>query len=149
MIYLVAETYESGSAVFRLHALSLATGQESLQGPTVISAIVPGLGTDSIGGQVIFNPNQHLQRPGLLLLNHVVYVAFGSHGDEPPFHGWLLAYDASNITRQVYVFNTAPNTGFGGVWQCGRGPMADPQGNIYVVVGNGTYDGRTEFGRAF
>jgi len=149
VIYLVAETYDQGAAVFRLHALSLTTGQESLQGPSVIKATTPGNGTESASGVVTFVPDQHLQRPGLLLLNDVVYIAFGSHGDDSPYHGWLLGYDASNIQNQLYVFNTTPNTDGGGLWQCGRGPMADAQGNIYIVVGNGSYDGLTEFGESF
>ena len=149
VIYVVAATYEQGTAVYRLHALSLTSGQESLQGPVVIRATTPGIGQESANGIVSFVPSQHLQRPGLLLLNDVVYIAFGSHGDDSPYHGWLLGYDAANIQSQLYVFNTTPNTDGGGLWQCGRGPMADAQGNIYVVVGNGSYDGLTEFGESF
>jgi uncharacterized protein (TIGR03437 family) len=149
VMYLVAETYENSNVVFRLHALSLTTGQESLQGPTIIQATVPGTGTESTNGQVIFDPNQHLQRTGLLLLNGVVYIGFGSHGDDSPYHGWIMAYDAGNIQSQLYLFNSTPNTDGGGIWQSGRGLMADTQGNIYVVVGNGSYDGVTEFGESF
>ena len=105
VIYLVAETYEGGAAIFRLHALSLTTGQESLQGPTVINASSPGIGQESSDGMVSFVANQHLQRPGLLLLNDVVYIAFGSHGDDSPYHGWLLA-TMPPIFRSSCTFST-------------------------------------------
>ena len=37
-LYLVAETYENGDVVHRLHALDVATGLEKLGGPTTIAA---------------------------------------------------------------------------------------------------------------
>src|ERR1019366_6250842 len=33
-------------------------------------------------------------------------------------------------------------------WQSGRGPTADPEGNIYAVTGNGDYDGIHNFGES-
>src|SRR5205823_149153 len=38
---------------------------------------------------VRFNPMQQMQRPGLLLHNGTLIVAFGSHGDFRPYHGWV------------------------------------------------------------
>ena len=75
-LYVVASTKEvSGgttSYVYRLHALSVTTGQEKFGGPVVLQAT---------SGTVTFVPIQHLQRPGLLLVNGVVYIGFGSHGE--------------------------------------------------------------------
>jgi uncharacterized protein (TIGR03437 family) len=88
----------------------------------------------------------HLQRPALLLQNGVVYVAFGSHGDGGPYHGWLIGYSAQNVQNQVSVFNPTPNGGEGAFWQAGRGPAADDSGNIYAVASNGDSDGVTNFG---
>ena len=42
-----------------------------------------------VNGVVSFNAYSQLQRPGLLLSNGVVYLAFGSHADAQPFHGWV------------------------------------------------------------
>ena len=56
--------------------------------------------TDAAGGNVVFSPMQHMQRPGLLLLNGLLYIAFGSHGDFDPYHGWVFAYDAATLKQR-------------------------------------------------
>ena len=93
-----------------------------------------------------FEASQQLQRPGLLLLNGVVYMAFGSHNDSGRFHGWLVGYNAANIQQQMSVLLTSPNGWGSSIWQGGRGPAADAQGNIYAVTGNGSYDGAVNWG---
>ena len=123
----------------RLHALDITTGAEKLGGPVVISASVPGTGYDNVNGTVTFGPLRHLQRPALLLLNGTIYIGFGSHSDVDPFHGWLMAYDATSL-QQIAVFNVTPNGGEGALWQGGGGVSADSQGNLYVVTANGTFD---------
>jgi hypothetical protein len=136
-LYVVASTKEvSGgttSYVYRLHALSISTGQEKFGGPVVIQAA---------SGSATLVPKQQLQRPGLLLVNGVVYIGFGSHGDTAPWYGWLLGYSASTLQR-VMVFNTAPVNGEGAIWQSGCGPAADASGNIYFNTGNGPFDANT------
>lgn len=149
-IYIVAATKESGNYFYRLHALDITTGDEKFGGPGVIEGTVRGTySLDSENGQIPFNPIQHLQRPGLLLLNNVVYIAFGSHGDMGAFHGWLFGYNAANVQQRVSVLNTAPDGYGASIWQGGRAPAADEQGNIYFMTGNGTYDGITNFGESF
>ena len=146
-IYVVSDSYESGAPVFRLHALDLASGKEILGGPTTITAAVQG-GTDE-DGMIAFDPQQHLQRPALLLSNSTVYLAFGSHADESPYHGWILAYDASDITRQVAIFNSTPGGSSGSIWQAGRGLAATPDGDVYAATANGDYDGIANFSQCF
>ena len=143
VIYVVAETLENGAPVFRLHGLSLANGQETSNGPVVIAGAVSGTGAGGGNGIVSFDPLWHLQRPGLALANGKVYVAFGSHGDSGPYHGWLLSYSSSNLQQQVAVFNSTPNGAGGGIWHAGRAPAIDNSGNVYVVSGNGDFDGHT------
>ena len=144
-LFAVAATLEAGKAVYRLHALDTGTGKEKLGGPSVIQALVAGLGDNSVKGRVAFDPAQHLQRPALLLANGVIYVAFGSHGDAVPFHGWMMAYSAVNVQQQISLFNATPNGSGGSFWQSGRGPAADAEGNIYAVASNGATDGKTSF----
>jgi Bacterial Ig-like domain (group 2) len=142
-LYVVAYTEENGNFVYRLHALDLTTGAEKFGGPVVIQASAPGTGDANNGqGQVTFDAGRHLQRPGLLLLNGVVYIAFGSIGDTRPWHGWLLAYNATTL-QAVAIFNTTPNGYGGSFWGAGAAPAADANGNIYVTAGNGTYDAST------
>jgi uncharacterized protein (TIGR03437 family) len=145
VIYAVAETFENGAPVFRLHGLSLLDGHEMMKGPVVIAASVPGSAQDAVDGFVMFNPFWHLQRPGLALANGMVYAGFGSHGDAGDYHGWLIAYQASNLQQQTAVFNATPNGNGGGLWQSGHAPMIDSDGNVYVVSGNGDFDGVSNF----
>ena len=148
-IYVVTDTFEKGVPVFRLHALDLSDGSEKFGGPVEIGAIVNGDGDASEDGKIAFDPSQHIQRPGLLLANETVYIAFGSHGDEYPYHGWVMGYDASFIQRQTAVFNSTPQGGAGSIWQSGRGLAADSSGDLYVASGNGDYDGASNFGQSF
>jgi hypothetical protein len=138
-IYIESKTKENNQYIQRLHALDLVTGQEKFGGPVTIQAQVMGTGLDSVKGVVSFNPYTQLQRPGLLLLNGVVYLGFGSHADMQPFHGWLLGYNAKTL-KQVFVFNTTPDGSEGAIWQSGQGPAADKAGSIYVALGNGDSD---------
>ena len=55
-------------------------------------------------GTIHLDPIQHIQRPSLLLANNSLYIGFGSHGDQSPYHGWLLTYDASDLRRQLAVY---------------------------------------------
>src|SRR5579864_9194052 len=145
-IYVVAHTKETGNYIYRLHALDIATGDEKFGGPAVISASVAGTNAGNVNGMFSFDASQHLQRPGLLLLNNVVYIAFGSHSDTGDFHGWLMGYNAGNIQQQVSAFLTSPSGWGASIWQGGRGPAADTRGNIYVSTGNGAYDGSANWG---
>jgi hypothetical protein len=142
-LYVVAFTKEVSGAtttyVQRLHALNLATGAEKFGGPIVIQAAVPGTGQGSSGGVVSLDAFHENQRPGLLLDNGVVYIAWASFDDHTPYHGWVIGYNAQTL-QQVAVFNTTPNGGLGGIWLSGGGPAADASGNIYVITGNGTFD---------
>jgi uncharacterized protein (TIGR03437 family) len=144
-LYVVAATVENGTYYYRLHALDTGSGVEKFGAPVVISASVEGSGIDNVNGVVTFTALQHIQRPALLLLNGVVYVAFGSHADNSPWHGWIMGYSAANVQNQTAVLNTTPNSWGGAVWHSGRGLSADSQGNIYAVTGNGVTDEVTEY----
>jgi hypothetical protein len=74
----------------------------------------------------------------------VVYVSFGSHCDQGNYHGYVIGYNATTLA-QVGVFNTTPTGIQGSVWSGGMAPAADSNGNIYIMTGNGTFDGVTNF----
>jgi hypothetical protein len=154
-IYVVSKSViPSGStSVFfqRIHALDLASGAEKFSGPAAISASVPGIGGGGSGGTVPFNAQTELQRPGLALVNGVVYVTWASHEDSDPYHGWVIGYNASTLA-QVSVFNDTPNGDRGGIWMSGGAPAADsstPDPNLFLITGNGTYNGTDAYGDSF
>ena len=154
-IYVVAKTKEvSGgttSYVQRLHALDLSTGAEKFGGPVVIQASVPGSGNGSAGGTLPFNSLRQNQRTAGLLANGTVYFGFSSHGDQEPFHGWVLGYNASTLQR-VLVYNTTPNGDDGGVWMNGDGIATDSTGSLYFISGDGLMDadsGGSDYGDSF
>ncbi len=154
IVYVVSKSVNASTQFFqRLHALDITTGSEKLNGnkPVVISASVPGDGDGSSGGNVPFDPQNENQRSGLTLLNGVIYIAWASHEDHDPYHGWVLGYDASTLAPiPSAVFNSTPNavTGFtysrGGIWMSGGAPAADSS-SLYLITGNGSYDGKTNF----
>ena len=163
-LYVVVKTKEvsGGNTNYfhRLHALDLTTGAEKFGGPVNITATAPGNGAGSSGGQIPFYSLHQNQRAALLLDNGVVYIAFGAHGDNSPYHGWIFGYDAGTL-QQTMFFNTSPNdngirsTGGGqgsGVWQSGDGIATDATGNLYFVTGNGVFDvnnGGPDYGDSF
>jgi uncharacterized protein (TIGR03437 family) len=149
-IYVVNETLAGGSDAFFLHALDLTTGSEKLNGPVQIQATVAGSGWggtgDAANGELPLLAADHIQRPGLLLANGSIYAGFGSHGDDPPWHGWIVAYNAADLPQQTAVFNTTPSTAGSAIWQGGRGLAADTDGSVYCSTGNGNYDGVMSWG---
>src|SRR4029078_2999401 len=102
-----------------LHALDVASGVERPGSPVVIQATYPG--TADGGSTVAFQPRVYKQRPGLLLLNGIVYLAWSSHCDGASSHGWVMGYDAQSLS-QVAVYNNTPSGNRGSFWQGGAAP---------------------------
>jgi outer membrane protein assembly factor BamB len=134
-LYVVALTKTSSGFLQRLHALDLATGADLPASPVTIQA--PD-----------FNPLQQNQRPALALSRGTVYIGYASHCDKEPYHGYLLAYDAATL-QQTAAFNTSPTGMEASIWQSGQAPAVDSSGNLYVVTGNGTWDGKQNFSESF
>ncbi len=163
-LYLIAKTRETigdtAHYVQRLHAINIADGTDRLA-PYVIgdttgdntnntSIYVYGTGDGSVtdpyngtGKSVVqFNALHENQRAALSLVNGTVYAAWASHGDNGPYHGWVAAWDVSQLTTSGWqlkgVFNTSPNGGEAGVWQGGGGLAFESNGSaFYMETGNG------------
>ena len=149
----------SGNAtnyIHRIHALDVTTGNERPYSPVVVAGSVPGTGVDSVGGVMTFNAIQCNQRPALALSAGKLYVAYAGYADTDPYHGWLFAYNATNLTLATnYIFNTTPNASIsafgshaaeGGIWQGGGGLCIDTNGNVYFETGNGSFSASTNGG---
>jgi hypothetical protein len=135
-LYVVTKTDNNTIRNFSLHALDLASGNERLGGPVTITGTAP-----SSNGSGIFNPIYQMQRPALLLQNGRLYIGFGGNGcDEYAYNGWLFAYNSQTLQQEA-AFLVTPDGTRGSIWQGGSGPAVDENGNIYVVIANGTYDG--------
>jgi hypothetical protein len=140
-LYVVAATKEisgaSANYVTRLHAIDITTGLEKPGSGMAVSA-PPG---------AAYNPLYMVQRTGLLLLNGKIYLGYASTCDHGPYNGFLAVFDATTL-QQVNMF-FQPSPGFaneGGIWGGGGAPAVDSTGNIYIGVGNGSFDGNTSFG---
>lgn len=103
--------------------------------PTMVY-ITDATGIQTHDPRVRFNAMTLLQRPGLLLDDGVIYIAFGSRGDNDPWHGWIFAYKETDFAR-IDLLCTTPNGAQGGIWQAGQGMLADAQHYVYAGTGNG------------
>ena len=139
-IYVVAMSKNGSGAYFqRIHALDLTTGLELFGGPKDITATYPGTGDNSSGGNVVFDPKQYKERPGLLQINGTIYTTWSSHCDIRPYTSWVIAFSADTLA-QTGVLNLVPNGSDGGIWMSGTAPAADASGNLFFIIGNGTFD---------
>jgi hypothetical protein len=151
-MYVVAKSTISNTTFFqRLHALDITTGREKFGAPINLAAQVSGNGNGSTGNILKFDLKWENNRPGLLLLNGIVYIGFGSHGDNGAWHGWILAYNAATL-QQTSALCFTPNGEGSGVWHGGAGLAADvpdpanhPFGRMFVTTGNGSYDATAPF----
>ena len=131
-IYVVAKTNENGTVAHHLYALDVATGQQKA------SILITATYTTNSGKVITFNSLHQMNRPGLLLTNGKIYVAFGSNGCNDGNYSWVLAYDATTL-QQVGTFNAAPGKGLASIWQSG-GPATDDLGNLYVSTSESTFN---------
>jgi chitodextrinase len=149
-LYVVSKSViPAGGPTFfqRLHAIDLTTGKEKFSGPVAITNSITFPGNFDGGSTVAFDPRNENQRPGLALVNGVVYIAWSAHEDQDQYHGWVIGFNASTLLQVPNaVFNTTPNSvngaGYarGGIWMGGGAPAADSSGNLYFLTGNGTFD---------
>ncbi|HEX9345054.1 MAG TPA: hypothetical protein VF900_03970, partial [Candidatus Acidoferrum sp.] len=123
-MYLVAKTVLNAKVRHHLHALDITTGKERAGSPVLITAT----STSNAGHLTVFNSKHQKNRPGLLLLNGVLYLGFGSNACNDANSGWVLSYDAASLSK-LAVFNTSPDYGLTSIWQSGVGLAADASGN--------------------
>jgi hypothetical protein len=154
--FVTTESYVSGNTThdtLTLHAVNMSDGTERPGSPVVIANTgyeggqavslggpsVPGTGAGSVGGRDYFYVDRTLQRPGLTIDGKYVVIGFGSYGDLPPYHGWVLAYNKASL-QLTGVFNDTPNGSDGGIWNSGGPVQTDSSGYLYTETGNGTFD---------
>ncbi|MBV9696603.1 MAG: chitobiase/beta-hexosaminidase C-terminal domain-containing protein [Gammaproteobacteria bacterium] len=137
-LFVVSKTKENGAYVQRLHALDVTTGNERAGSPVTIQGSVSGTGIGSVNGTIAFQPEWELNRPGLTLANGTVFVGFGAHGDNGPYHGWLFAYNSTTLARTA-IWNSSPGGKGNGLWQSGASMATDVVNGVprlFFATGN-------------
>jgi iron transport multicopper oxidase len=130
--YLTHKTYvsgTSGAARWYMDAVDLSTGVEKTGFPVELS------GAAQNQPSMTFNPTNQMQRPGLLLLNGVVYASFGSHCDRNSWQGWVFGVSTAGQVKARWV--DLPSGTGGGIWMAGSGLVSDGTGTILLSTGNG------------
>ncbi|HVX95852.1 MAG TPA: choice-of-anchor D domain-containing protein [Polyangia bacterium] len=132
--YLLSKTYANGSAgvaSYYAHALDLSTGAERAGFPVLIA------GTAANDPTRAFDAERQMQRPGLLLMNDVVYAAFGAHCDAWPYYGWVIGISTTGRVQTLFATESGSGNGSGaGIWQAGGALVSDGDGQILFATGN-------------
>ena len=161
-IYAIVRTQETtGSTtnwVVRLHALDITSGAEKPGSPATICSNTGNTGCSLLGSSATFGPHHQQSRPGLLLVPEAGFpqgiLVVGFAGDS----GWVLAFDPTSLQLLAAFFSddekshTAgkvpgiPGEGHSGVWAAGGAVVADTNGTIYSMTGDGFWDGSINWG---
>jgi hypothetical protein len=130
----------NGATEWFMEAVNVQTGTTPSGWPTG-GVEIQGSADNDPG--TVFNGQYQTQRPGLILVNGVVYATFGSQCDYGSWEGWVIGVSESThaittmwSTEEDVADNIAGQPG-GGIWQSGSAPVVDSNGDIFVATGNG------------
>jgi hypothetical protein len=111
--------------------------------------------TAAADGYIAFNAILQMGRGAMSLINGNLYFGFASHGDDGPYYGWLLGYNASTLANTaafvtVPTFEPFSTTGGNhsnfisqaGIWASGA-TIATDGTYLYLTTGNGGFNPNT------
>src|SRR5271166_7161948 len=131
------------SARYFMFVLNVADGKE-----VVAPVLIQGK-----SGTQDFIATMRKQRSSLVETNvNGVKTVFGCSGtifetQAGVASGYCFAFDvASNKVSAMLALTAGEGAG---VWMSGQGAAADPEGFLYVITGNGDFDGASQFGESF
>jgi hypothetical protein len=130
------------TARYYMFVLNVADGSE----------VVPPVLIEGKSGNQDFNAGMRKQRSGLVETNvNGVKTVFGCAGTvfetATGASGYCFAFDVASKKVSAML---ALSAGEGaGVWMAGQGPAADAQGFLYLITGNGDFDGTSQWGESF
>jgi hypothetical protein len=115
------------------------------------SQVVPPVLIEGTSGTQDFNATMRKQRSSLVETNvNGVKTVLGCSGTTfevaPGASGYCLAFDVATNKVTAMVATTAGEGA--GVWMAGQGAAADAQGFLYVMTGNGDFDGVRQWGES-
>ena len=155
VMYVTSKVFDTGANTFRyyLYALDVTTGNDHIP-PVIIQANYYGSGGDDVSSDtsgnktstgkniVQFQAKIHNNRPGLLLLNGTIYIAFASHGDNFWYNGWIIGYDAATL-KQTSVFCSTPDGSFRRRW-VPLHPTKDDKGVLHTAIDDPFFDSNAD-----
>jgi hypothetical protein len=147
LLYAITYTYENSVPVFRVHAVSLST----LQDTVVPAPAIGGKGYLKNGRTLPFVAANNRQRAGLIETAGNIYAGFASWCDinANVSHGWVLGWNTGTLTPVAaselvnQLARTQDNFFLSSVWMSGFGIASDDNGSLYFVTGNTDYNARS------
>jgi hypothetical protein len=115
--------------------------------------VVPQVLIQGPNGKPDFNATMRKQRSSLVETNvNGVKTIFGCSGtifetQAGVASGYCFAFDVASNTVSAMLAMTAGEGA--GVWMAGQGAVADAQGFLYALTGNGDFDGVSQWGESF
>jgi len=130
------------SARYFMYELNMADGTQ-VSAPVLI---------EEPNGAKVFNTQMRKQRSSLVETNvNGVKTVLGCSGTifetGAGASGYCFAFDVATHKVSAMLAMTAGEGA--GVWMAGQGAAADAQGNLYVLTGNGDFDGTSQWGESF
>jgi hypothetical protein len=100
------------------------------------------------GTKQTFDSMERKQRAALAIVDGAVIVCFGTIQETAQSaRGWMFAIDTAQWAIAATWCATARGSG-GGIWMSAAGPAIQSDGSIWVVTGNGDFDGKVDFGES-
>ncbi len=133
-VFLLAKTNDGATPQlphWYMHSLDRVTGVERAGFPVLIN------GAPTNDPTRPFNAMTAMQRPGLLLMDGVVYAGFASHCDWAPFVGYVVGVSTAGRQTTMWATESGNSSAEGGIWQSGGGLVSDGTGQILFTTGNG------------
>jgi hypothetical protein len=114
--------------------------------------VVPPVLVAWTSGSQSYASTMRKQRSALLLTNtggrKTVFWASGTVMETSEgAAGWIFAFDCATNTITAALAMTQGEGA--GIWMGGQGLVADDQGFLYAITGNGDFDGKTQWGESF
>jgi hypothetical protein len=136
------QTGNPEKARYKMFVLNVANG----------SQVVPPVPIEGKSGTQDFNSAMPKQRSSLVETDvNGVKTVFGCSGTVyetgAGASGYCFAFDVANNKVSAMLALTSGEGA--GVWMAGQGAAADEQGNLYVLTGNGDFDGNSQWGESF
>ncbi|HUA93336.1 MAG TPA: hypothetical protein VL991_12260 [Terracidiphilus sp.] len=130
------------TARYQIFVLNVADG----------SQVVPPVTIQGTNQGQDYNAQMRKQRASLVETNvNGVKTVLGCSGTvyetNQGASGFCFAFDVATNKQTALLALTAGEGA--GVWMAGQGPAADAQGNLYMITGNGDFDGKTQWGESF